>query len=71
MSVLEEAVNKVSGNSPRIEIRILEFLGEPSEKKSEEKKKKVQAKEAMRPVIDKVIDIFGGNVVRDLTEDIR
>ena len=69
--VIEEAVNKVTGNTPRLEFVMMDSLGEgESEGNSEEAKaKQTQAKEAMKPVIEDAMDVFGGHVVRDTTGD--
>jgi DNA polymerase-3 subunit gamma/tau len=69
-TVVEEAVNKVTGKSPRVEFTLLEFLGESAEK-SDISKKKADAKEKMKPVIEKAMDMFGGHVVRDFMEESR
>ncbi|MFC1644166.1 DNA polymerase III subunit gamma/tau [Candidatus Omnitrophota bacterium] len=68
-SVIEEAVNKVTGKSMRVEFTLLEFLGESAEKSADEAKQKVKMTKAMKPVIEKAMDVFGGNVVRDFVED--
>jgi hypothetical protein len=68
-SIIEEAVNKVTGGSPRVEFTLLEFLGESAEKGDDEVKRKIRAKETMKPFIEKAMDVFGGHVVRDFMED--
>jgi len=68
-SIIEEAVNKVTGGSPRVEFTLLEFLGESAEKSDDGVKRKIRAKETMKPFIEKAMDVFGGHVVRDFMED--
>ncbi len=70
-SVIEEAVNKVTGKSPQIEFTLLEFLGESAEKSDDAAKRTARAKEKMKPVIEKAMDVFGGHVVRDFMEEDR
>ncbi len=68
-SVVEEAVSKITGTSPRVEFTILEFLEEDIEAKENNAEKKTKAKEKMKPSIEKAMDIFGGQIVRDFLED--
>ena len=67
--IVEEAIKKVTGLSPRLEFTLLEFFGESSENNDDQARKKNKIKEEMKPVIEKAMDVFGGHVVRDLTED--
>ncbi len=69
-SVIEEAVSKVTGNTPKLEFTLLEFLGKaPDEEPPAVPGKKTKVSENMKPVIEKTIDVFGGQVIRDYTED--
>ena len=65
---IEEAVSKVTGGSPRVEFTFLEFLGESAEDKTETPERRAKEKEAMKPAIEKAMDVFGGHVVRDTIE---
>lgn len=69
-SLIEEAVNKVTGAQPRLEFAVLDFLGEePPEKTNDKiKEKQLRDKEAMKPSIEGAMDVFGGHIVRDITE---
>ena len=68
-SVVKEAADKVTGSSPRIEFVFLEFSEETEKKEDEIVRKKAKAKEEMKPVIEKAMDVFGGHVVRDVMEE--
>ena len=67
--IIEEAANKVTGFTPRVEFVLLDFLGGEKEKKDDIVKRKNIAKEKMRPIIEKAIDVFGGHIVRDFVEE--
>jgi len=67
--LIEEAVRKVTGAAPRIEFALLDFLGENEEDSRKKAEKKDLAREMMKPVIEKAMDVFGGHVVRDIMED--
>ncbi|RKY42495.1 MAG: DNA polymerase III subunit gamma/tau [Candidatus Makaraimicrobium thalassicum] len=67
--IIEEAVNKVTGNSPRVEFTLLEFLGESARNSGDDAGKRAKAKEVINPVIERAMDVFGGHVVRDFMED--
>jgi len=66
--LIDEAVASVLGASPKLEFKLLEFLGKSSKDAAETEKKKAKDKEALKPVMEKAMDIFGGHVVRDFTE---
>ncbi|MBU1084026.1 MAG: DNA polymerase III subunit gamma/tau [Candidatus Omnitrophica bacterium] len=67
---IEEAVRKVTSAPTRVEFSILEFLGENSKQEKEEiVKRRADDRKSMKPVIEKAMDVFGGHVVRDLTEE--
>ena len=68
-SIIEEAVSKVTGTPVRVEYTILEFLEEEAEDKEDIAEKKAKATEEMKPSIDQAMDVFGGQIVRDFTED--
>ena len=66
--LLEEAFTSVLGKTPKLEFKILDFLGKTAKNTLEAEKKRAEAKEALKPVIEKAIDIFGGQVIRDIEE---
>jgi len=72
-SMIEEALEKVTGSLPKLEFTIQESPGEDTTeiKNAEYADKKNKAKEEMKPVIEKAMDVFGGHVVRDIMEDGR
>jgi DNA polymerase III subunit gamma/tau len=67
--ILEEAAERVMGRPVRISFKIQD--DDPGEAKaiSERNGKKANAKEEMKPAIEKAMDIFGGHVVRDFTDE--
>ena len=67
-SVIEEAIGKVTGESPRLEFIIAESSENDDQKTAENSKKRASVREAMKPVIEKAMDVFGGHVVRDMME---
>jgi len=67
--IIEEAANKVTGFTPRVEFVLLDFLGGAKEKNEDIVKQKNIAKEKMKPIIEKAIDVFGGHIVRDFVEE--
>ncbi|MFH1836625.1 MAG: DNA polymerase III subunit gamma/tau [Candidatus Omnitrophota bacterium] len=68
--LVEEAVRKVTDWDTHVEFSILEFLGEKTDKEEEEAaEKKSNERKAIKPVIEKAMDIFGGHIIRDLTEE--
>jgi len=69
VEVVEEAIEKVTGNSVKVEFTILDFLGDSPEKKEEVVQKKAESREKMKPILEKAMDVFGGNVIRDIMED--
>lgn len=70
--IIVEAVGKVTGASPRVELIIADFIAGPArETPSQAILKKSKEKEEMNPVIEQVMGVFGGQVVRDLNEDMR
>lgn len=72
-AVVEEAVRKVTGGDTHVEFSLLEFLGENSDTSGAEEEKteerRADTRKAMKPVIEKAMDIFGGHVIRDFTEE--
>ena len=68
-NVIEEAVNKVLGASPRLEFTLLEFLDDSAEQDTAKTERVKIEKEVMGPVIEQAMDVFGGHVVRDLKEE--
>jgi len=70
-SFLEEALSKVTGASPRLELTLLEFLGEESSGKKKAPSDNTVIKEDLKPMIEKAMDVFGGSIVRDSTEGYR
>ncbi|MBU0682848.1 MAG: DNA polymerase III subunit gamma/tau [Candidatus Omnitrophica bacterium] len=69
-SVITEAVQRVTGITLQIEFVVVEFLGETKENTSAVQDKNV-LKEKMKPIIETTMDVFGGQVVRDLMEGER
>lgn len=69
--IIQEALSGILGISPKLEFKVLEFLGGPGKDKGADPEKKSKTREAMKPVIDKAMDIFGGEVVRDISEEAR
>jgi hypothetical protein len=67
-SVLQEAANKVLGQNVRISFKIFENEQNNDKTRAEMSEKKAIAKENMKPVIEKALDVFGGHVVRDFSE---
>jgi hypothetical protein len=70
-SFLEEALSKVTGSSPRLELTLLEFLGEEAQEEKKPSRENTVVKEDLTPMIEKAMDVFGGNIVRDSTEGSR
>lgn len=68
-ALVEEAVRKVTGAEPIIEFALLDFLGGEEADSREKAVRKDIAKETMKPVIEKAMDVFGGHVVKDIMED--
>ena len=68
ITVLEEAVNRVTGATPRLELVTVESPDEEPLEDGAAETKPVK-KETMKPVIEKAMDVFGGHVVRDHMED--
>ncbi|MBD3380114.1 MAG: DNA polymerase III subunit gamma/tau [Candidatus Omnitrophica bacterium] len=68
-AILREAVDKVTGASPRIQYEILEADTPDPQRKEETERKKAEAKERMKPVVEQAMDVFGGRVVRDIAEE--
>ncbi|MBD3295957.1 MAG: DNA polymerase III subunit gamma/tau [Candidatus Omnitrophica bacterium] len=66
-SILQEAVEKITGAPARIEINILDFLGSDKEHTRDDKRPD-ETSEQMKPVIEKAMDVFGGHIVRDVKE---
>jgi DNA polymerase III subunit gamma/tau len=66
--LIAEAVLAVLGASPKLEFKILEFMGESQEEIEIVQKKKDEARIASNPIIEKAMDVFGGRIVRDQTE---
>ena len=67
-SVLQEAADKVLGQNVRISFKIFENEQNNDKTRLEMSEKKAIAKENMKPVIEKALDVFGGHVVRDFSE---
>jgi len=67
--LIEEAASSILGKVPAIELKLLEFMGKSVKDPVEAENKKKIAKENLKPVIEKAMDVFGGQVVRDFTED--
>ncbi|HNX90534.1 MAG TPA: DNA polymerase III subunit gamma/tau [Candidatus Omnitrophota bacterium] len=68
--VLTKTFADVIGGTPTVEFRILGFLGKTS-KENPDNARKNEAKKAMNPIIEKAMDVFGGQVVRDVMENDR
>lgn len=68
--VVEEAVGKVLGASPIIEFTVLEVLsGSPRDADIASPVKRAREREELNPAIENIMDVFGGQVVRDINED--
>ncbi|MFH1798994.1 MAG: DNA polymerase III subunit gamma/tau [Candidatus Omnitrophota bacterium] len=72
-SIIQEAVNKITGSFPKLELTVIEFLNKSDESNVGQRhafaNTKNEEKEKMKPIIEKAMDIFGGHVVRDVEED--
>ena len=66
--VLEEALVRVLGNTPRLEFTLVEDP-EQAQEVAETQTKKSQSKETMKPVIEKALDVFGGELLRNHMEE--
>jgi hypothetical protein len=69
--ILEEAVNKIIGSSPRVELTFPEFWGGNAEEAVDTRKPEKETDETVKeikPCIEKAMDIFGGHIVRDFPE---
>ncbi|MFA6636423.1 MAG: DNA polymerase III subunit gamma/tau [Candidatus Omnitrophota bacterium] len=69
-SVLQEAADKLMGRPVRISFSILENESGQEKNRLELEQKKVIEKEKMKPAIEKALDIFGGHVVRDISDGV-
>jgi len=67
--LLEEALNSILKTIPRIEFRVLEFLGKSSDREEQKALKKIETKAKLKPVIEKAMDVFGGQVVGDIVDE--
>ena len=67
--LITEAAASIFGKTPKLEFKILEFLGESSKEAREAEGKKAMARELSNPVVEEAMDIFGGRVVRDQMGD--
>lgn len=69
--VVEEAVGKVTGSSPKVEFAVLDVLsGVSKDAASGLPAKRAREREELNPAIENVMDVFGGQIVRDLNEDV-
>ncbi len=68
-SLIKEAVSSVLGASPRLEFRLLEFLGGSAAGARRDEKKNNRTPEALKPIIGKAIDVFGGRIVGNFREE--
>lgn len=66
---VEEVVAKIAGKELRVEFIVAEDTVEDSKVIEEKKQNRTESREKMKPVIEKAMDIFGGHVVRDYTEE--
>jgi len=69
--LIKEGILNVLGVSPKLEFKVLEFLGGSSEEGTVSRKKAAKIKESLNPHIQKVIDVFGGHIIRDNMEGNR
>ncbi len=69
-SVLQEAADKVMGQPVRISFKTLDSGISEQKDSAEKQEKKNRAKENMKPVVEKAMDILGGRVVRDFMEGV-
>ncbi len=67
--LIAEAASSVLGTSPRLEFRILEFMGESREEAGLAEKRRDEARKASNPIIEKAMDVFGGRIIQDQTEE--
>ncbi len=65
--MIVDAVSRVAGKVSRVELVVLDFLGEEEDEQKKERAKKTSLKE-MKPAIESVMDTFGGHIVRDQME---
>ncbi|MFH1877495.1 MAG: hypothetical protein ABH883_01640 [Candidatus Omnitrophota bacterium] len=72
-AIVDEAVSKIMGCTPKVEYVIIEDEADTGGGggKNEERLKKMREKEneEIKPVIEQVMDVFGGHVVRDYREE--
>ena len=66
---VEEAISKIAGKDLRVEFTVAEDTLEDSKEIEKKKQKMDESREKMKPVIEKAMDVFGGHVVRDYTEE--
>ena len=67
-TIVEEAIKKVTGKTPKLKFQTLELSDDAEKQEAEKSAMLTRTREVMNPVIDKAMDIFGGNVVRGMTE---
>jgi DNA polymerase III subunit gamma/tau len=68
--LLQGIAKELTGSTPKLEFKILDFLGKKADKKLEEKQKiKEKTRNKLNPVIEKAMDVFGGQVIRDVAEE--
>lgn len=65
--ILKEAVEKVTGATPRVKFQIGQTTEEDVKQVEKQEEAKAEAREKMKPVIEQALDVFGGHVVRDIT----
>jgi len=70
-SFIEKAITDVTGKSPLLEFKLLDFLSETADKDTESVQERNKIKEDLKPTIEKAMDIFGGSVVRDFMEGMQ
>jgi len=66
--VLEEALTRVFGDMPRLEFTLLETEDE-ARRSDETSARKTRSIENMKPVIEKALDVFGGQLLRNHMEE--
>ena len=67
--IIEEAMNKITGGSPRIKFVLTDNPAEVKQGKTDRAEKRSKSRKEMNPIIEKAMDVFGGSVVRDLMEE--
>ncbi|MBF0253500.1 MAG: DNA polymerase III subunit gamma/tau [Candidatus Omnitrophica bacterium] len=65
---LEKIIAEFVGPNVKLELKVFDFMGNSDKDKKEAQKKIEKMREATNPVIEKAMDIFGGQIVKDMME---